>query len=433
MEALRILICGSGPGAIQYGVLLTKCYPSAEISYYARNSRRNREYQKLASDNQLTFTVSAEKASVEKFCGQVTPCKFVIDLNQLTGQFDLLVLAGPVFTYHAVLQEILSLKLISDNGDLLTASSYLGTGAVLSNLLESYSDKIGLAVFGDYLAVSTRDPSSPLNFFARSYKAYIRLYLADQISPRLQPFFKEFIVNYLQEISYSKNYWEVSQGNTNLFHLPLVIHDSLKDRYFNPAAEEFYFYAPYPAGAISYEVELNCVKFEDELISVFELLGLERMNFLKFRLERGDLPRPFVDPEVIEKYPTLSQPERACLTIMYSWIFERRSLGIEKLSGPQVDKSSLIKFPRVKVSEGKGHLPRIPLEDYACLKGLIQFAAKVDHRLPVSEALCELFEKSCQQLPAFYGYELDFEKADFDAVAACYTEIFLKRSTSNGL
>lgn len=427
-DRLNVLICGSGAAAVLYAVLLKRFIPDASFSFVCRASGRNIALQEQYQNGELTFRLECAHLELERYRGFVTPDQFVTEFKMLRGEFDLVILATPVFLYHEFLDELLSAGNVSPTADVLAVSGYLGTGAVISRLIESFSKQVGLVLLGDLIAIASKQDGEESTFVVSASKSYVRYHQSDAVSSQITSFLEGIVATLVPELTHFSEIWEVAQGNTNLFHVPLTVHESLADRYFDPQSKESFLYAPYPAGAMSWEVSLNSAQLEEELHRVYSSLGLPEINFLRFRLDRGCLQSPFLSAEMVESYNQKSRSERAGLYLLYSWLAERRRMNMESLEGDQASKCSLSHFPRVRVRKGSGVLPRIPVEDYACLKGILEFAKQISLDLPMIASLCEMFERFCSEKPAQFGYELDFDSALFESVAKRYSKELIARN-----
>lgn len=425
---MRILICGSGPAAIQIGQLAQSSFPEAFVCMIARASQRNRRFLDLYDKNKkLEFSVGTENPELNKFCGKLTVNHFCLFGDCLPGAFDLVIFAQPTFEYLTTLNDLLKGKYINSGATILTASSCLGSGAGLQSVLKEHALDCGVAIFSDYMAVTVRDPSNAMQVLATYEKSHLRLALLGQTHPEIKKFLLEDLKLYVSNLDLFESTWEAEQGNTNLFHIPIVIHPTLTSRFFDPQGPAYAMYAPYPCGAMSFAVTRQITQFEDELQAIYKALGLPTINLLAFRLARGHLSPEAFGHDVVENYPSLDYREREMIMSHYSWMAERQRLGLEG----RIIASSLIsvaRFPRVVVTNSKGILPRVPFEDFVALKGILRFAQSAGIKTPVFERLCKQFENDCQVEPVRYGYTLETNLAALDPVIERNAKTFMQQA-----
>jgi hypothetical protein len=412
----KILICGSGPAAIQIGIIVKRFLNTEKVSILAtRRSKKNNDIEELFK-NGLCFEVKSERPDLNIFCDRLHVENFFINIESVNGQFDFVVFAQPTFLYLKYLKELILKNIINSSSVIVTASSSLGLGTELKMFLKDNKLDCSIVLLSDYLAVTTCSDNSPVEFTAVDKKTYLRAGILGSNSDLANNFISYIRHHFISELQLYNSEWIIEQANTNLFHLPLTINPSLNNFFFNPNISRRAFYAPYPDGALSFEVLNQAIDFEYGLEKIFNTLKLPKLNFLQFRISRSKLPSDGIPLKMLNEYNELQHEERRSLLIYYSWMVERQVLGLSN-SDSLCSSDILPKYPCVTVTQNTGILPRVPLEDYATLKCILEFTKTCNIEIPIFTSLCSQFELSCLNEPKRYGYSLEFNPEFFGEIA----------------
>lgn len=427
---MKILICGSGSAAVQLALLCKKFFKESFIAFYTRDSERNKTFLKLFARGDLRFSVSSQKKELNKFCGILDVNCFTLDLEDLSHTFDFVIFAQPTFDYATVLKELIckNRRLLTENAVILTASSQLGVGQHLLEILKEDTGSHGLIVCGDYLAITVRDSNNPFNFISCGAKSLVRYCLLGNVSKIFKDFMSDFLCEFAPDLKEYFCSFETEQGNTNLFHLPIVVQPFVVSWFFNPNEKRRFFYAPYPWGAISYQTIRQIIEFESELLQIYKSLNLPEINFFKFRLARSGMPIEEIPQEIIENYPRSSIETKVGLHAFYCWMSERKMMSGITGCNALLDLESLPKFPQLVVKDNFATVNRIPFEDFISLVSILKYSNQKGILTPLLERLCRQWKENCESEPPRYNYKLGFNFHDYSESITRNSDVLIKKS-----
>ena len=360
-----ILIVGTGPVAVQLGVLFDK-YLDAEIAFVSRShvSARSKQFvEAVAASGDIEAHVQNKQH--DTLTGTATPCHVFDAYASVTGTYDYLVLACTADAYvdtlkqlpNAVLEKIKSVLLVSPT---------LGSNIIVRTQLEPIQPQIDVVSCSTYLG-DTRvlDQTKPYRVTTMGLKKHLYLGATADTSELLARLTHMFECIDLP-VTVVTNPIEAESRNSSLYvHPALFMNAHALKAIFYGTDVPFYVYKLYPEGPITMDLIHEMRGMWQEITSILKALNVKPLNLLRFMVEENYPLRPeTMSKTKIAQFESLPEMEQEYLLyVRYTGIL------IDPFSTPNAkgfyEDFSAVPFRQIYQNhEGIWEIPRMPHEDY---------------------------------------------------------------------
>ncbi|MFC4769093.1 opine metallophore biosynthesis dehydrogenase [Effusibacillus consociatus] len=392
------LIIGAGPAAIQVAVNVSQGWCDNLGLLNRKGAHTNRLKKELKENHSiLTSKVQGEKYS--HLSGEARLTRFYEGFENVEDIWQTIILCTPSDSYTDIINS-LRLDSLTEVKTILLISPDIGSNLLVNSRLKKSQGRIDVISFSNYYAATKFESGNPsiLTCFTKAFKK--RIYIASSEDNSTTVFdVKRFMESLGIQCTVLGNPIEAESRNiTTYVHPPFFINQFSLDQIFSKEVSNKYMYKIYPEGPITQHSIRAMVSLWWEISGFIQNLGAKPINLLKF-LNDDNYPvhENTLSREDIENFMELEQiKQEYLLYIRYS------SLLIDPFSTPDANGKyfdfSAVPYKQVyQDPNGKWVVPRIPLEDYKKLKLIYGLAHKMNHPMPQTLALIELFEKKLNE------------------------------------
>lgn len=393
----RILIVGTGPVAVQLGVLFDR-YAHADVAFVSRShvSARSKQFvEAVAASGKIEAHVQNEQH--HKLTGVATPSHVFESYDAVTGTYDYLVLACTADAYIETLKQ-LPQNVLKQVNSVLLVSPTLGSNVIVRAQLEPIQPNIDVVSCSTYLG-DTRvlDNKKPHRVTTMGLKKHLYLGASKETSGLLT-LLTQMFENIDVPITVVSNPMEAESRNSSLYvHPALFMNDHALKAIFYGTDVPFYVYKLYPEGPITMDLIHEMRGMWQEITSILKALNVKPLNLLRFMVEENYPLRPeTMSKAKIAQFESLSEIEQEYLLyVRYTGIL------IDPFSKPDAqgfyDDFSAVPFRQIYQNhEGIWEIPRMPHEDYYRTK-IIQGLGQALHiETPMIDMLLTRYETMLQ-------------------------------------
>lgn len=401
----QILICGTGPTAVQYAVLFDKLPHSAKVSMVGRahTSQRSKAFYDDVVAHDLTVEVEVQNAKHRALEGSKQLDNIYADYKDVDGQFDTIVLAVTADAYLETLKQLPN-QVLTSAKTIVLVSPTLGSHAIVKGYLSS--DDIEVISFSTYLG-DTRVLADVPRYRVCSTGMKKCLYIGSTAQQSENVTVLKALFDRLGiEMKPTYSALEAESRNISLYvHPPLFMNQLSLDTIFNLEQRPFYVYKLFPEGPITMTLIHEMRLLWNELSAVIGTFDVEGINLLQFMVkENYPLRDETMSDDDIDQFVSLPEiHQEYLLYVRYSAIL------IDPFSEPNAQGQyfdfSAVPFKTVyKNLEHRYDIPRMPKEDYYRTKMIQGIADMKNIDTPMIDTFIKRYEDamvafSNQQLP----------------------------------
>lgn len=393
----NVLILGTGPVAIQVAVNLKQHLHSVVAIAGRQSSRADHVYKALAqSDQHISVHIQNEKH--QSVAGECRIDHVFAGYEQITGQWDTIVLAVTTDTYIQVLQQ-LQPDLLKQIQCVLLISPTFGSGDLVSDYISAFQLEAEIISFSTYYG-DTRwadhEPSHQVITTAVKKKVYIGSQTSSSLRVQeLQRMYQQLGI----QVQTMSSPLEAETRNISLYvHPALFMNDFSLQVVFGSHSVPKFVYKLYPEGPITPPLIRNMLSQWKEVMNLLQQMGITGINLLQFMVDDNyPIATESLSREDIENFIDLEPiHQEYLLYVRYA------SLLIDPFSEPD-SKGRYFDFSAVPIrtvftnKEGKQDIPRMPQEDYYRIKMIQGFARHTGTPCPTIDQLIRNYEYHLQQ------------------------------------
>ncbi|PTF68341.1 opine metallophore biosynthesis dehydrogenase [Staphylococcus chromogenes] len=394
----RILIMGTGPVAVQLGVLFHR-YLQAEVAFVSRSHVSMRSKQFVDVVRQAGYV----KATVQneqhlKLTGEMAPINVFPSYETVEGTFDLLVLACTADAYTATLRQLPD-SVLQQVESVLLVSPTMGSNLIVRAALQTIQPNVEVISCSTYLGdTRVTNADHPHEVITMGLKKH--LYLgSSQASSEWMTCLAQLFAQIDLPITCVSDAIEAESRNSSLYvHPALFMNTHALQAIFYGTKVPFYIYKLYPEGPITMDLIHEMREMWQEISAILQAMDVQPLNLLRFMVEENYPLRPeTMDTSRIAQFESLSAIEQEYLLyVRYTGIL------IDPFSKPDAkgfyDDFSAVPFRKISQNQaGIWEIPRMPHEDYYRTKIVQGLGRTLNIETPMIDVLLSRYETALQQ------------------------------------
>ncbi|WP_342552628.1 opine metallophore biosynthesis dehydrogenase [Paenibacillus sp. FSL R7-0652] len=394
----RVLLCGTGPAAIQLAVTL-KTHLGCHVGMAGRESVRSASFFASLEQSQRQVQVTIQNEKHRALAGGCTVDHLFKGYSTLEGEWDTIILAVTTDAYIDVLQEIND-EFIKQLKYVILVSPTFGSSLLVSQYLFERNAAPEIISFSTYLG-DTRwmheQPSNEVITTGVKKKVYIGSTVPSSAYVRqLSELFERLHIS----LVVMSSPLEAETRNISLYvHPPLFMNDFSLEAIFGEQGVQKYVYKLYPEGPITPTLIRSMRSQWQEIEQITDRLHIQGVNLLQFMTDDNYPVRlESLSRQDIEQFDQLEAiHQEYLLYIRYA------SLLIDPFSEPDAAGTyfhfSAVPFSRIFINrEGELDVPRMPKEDYYRIKMIQGIARHVKVDCPTIDHFIATYEAKLQEV-----------------------------------